>query len=122
MNSLPEWKRKSKYKAKKTVTDGIKFDSKKEAARYEELKLLEKTGKIRDLRLQVPFVLQEGFKDNRSGKRIRPITYVADFVYTEVDTGEVYVDDTKGYRTEVYKIKKKMFLKKFGQNYIFIEI
>ena len=68
--TLGEWKQRSKYNARKTEIDGIKFDSAKEAARYAELKLLRDAGKIKDLQLQVPFVLQEGFKSIRSGRKI----------------------------------------------------
>ena len=121
MRSIAEWKKRSKYNATKRVIDGIRFDSIKEATRYEELKLLEKAGKIKDLKLQQPFILQEGFKDNRSGKRIRSIKYVADYVYEDTESGEKFCEDCKGYRTDVYKIKRKMFLKKFGQIYNFIE-
>ena len=100
----------SKYKNKKVVVDNILFDSKKEANYYTKLKILRDAGKIVDLELQKRFVLQQGFKLN--GKSYRAITYIADFIYKD-DKG-VHVVDTKGYRTEVYKIKKKLFMKKFG--------
>ena len=100
----------SKYKNKKVVVDNILFDSKKEANYYTKLKILRDAGKITDLELQKRFVLQQGFKLN--GKSYRAITYIADFIYKD-DKG-VHVVDTKGYRTEVYKIKKKLFMKKFG--------
>ena len=72
--------------------------------------MLEDAGKIVDLELQRKFVLQQGFKLN--GKAYRAIAYVADFVYKDDDG--IHVVDTKGYRTEVYKIKKKIFMKKYG--------
>ena len=100
-------KGKSKYKAKKTSIDGIKFDSQKEANRYLELKLLEKQGIINDLELQARFELQPSYKKN--GKTVRPIYYVADFVYYDTFKGQKIVEDTKGYRTEIYKLKKKLF-------------
>ena len=100
----------SKYKNKKVVVDNILFDSKKEANYYTKLKILRDAGKISGLRLQEKFILQPSFKLN--GKTYRAITYVADFVYKD-DKG-MHVVDTKGYRTEVYKIKKKLFMKKFG--------
>lgn len=106
----------NKYKNKKTEIDGIKFDSKKEANRYCELKLLEKAGEIKELGLQVRFELQEGFKKN--GKTYRPITYLADFVYVN-KKGMTIVEDVKGKKTDVYSIKKKMFEKKFDQLTIF---
>lgn len=100
----------NKYKNKKVVMDNILFDSKKEANYYTYLKLLEKAGKIKNLELQKKFILQDKF--NLNGKTYRAITYVADFVYEE--KGQTHVVDTKGYRTEVYKIKKKLFMKKYG--------
>lgn len=100
----------SKYKNKKVMIDNILFDSKKEANYYTYLKMLERASKIKNLELQKKYILQGHFKLN--GKTIRAITYIADFVY-EDDKG-VHVVDTKGYRTEVYKIKKKLFMKKYG--------
>lgn len=97
----------SKYHSRKTIAYGIEFDSKKEAIRYSELRLLEKAGKIKDLQLQHKFVLQPAFTKN--GKSIRAITYVADFVYFDLERMKNVVEDVKGYKTEVYQIKKKMF-------------
>ena len=112
-------KKKSKYKAVKTEINGIEFDSKKEARRYKELKILEKADEIKSLELQPRFLLQEKFKYN--GKTIRKIEYVADFRYIDKE-GKTIVEDVKGMKTEVYKIKKKIFLKKYGENLIFKEI
>jgi hypothetical protein len=95
-----------KYHNKKTVIDGIKFDSKKEAARWCELKSLEKDGEIFFLRRQVPFVLLDG-EEGPDGKKLRPMKYVADFVYTDKD-GDQVVEDSKGMKTDVYKIKKRL--------------
>lgn len=100
---------KNKYKAKKAVIDGIVFDSRKEAKRYTELKKLEEMGSIRNLSLQVQFELVPSFEiiiDGKKRKR-RPITYVADFVYYKGN--EKVIEDVKGLRTPVYKIKKKLF-------------
>lgn len=97
----------SKYKNKKTVVNGITFDSKKEARRYLELKKLKDAGFIDDLELQVKFVLipkQEGERE---------CSYIADFVYKNKQTGETIVEDVKSsprYKTDVYKIKKKLML------------
>ena len=99
-----------KYFNKKTVVDGIEFDSKKESIRYKELKLLERSGLIKNLQLQVKFELQPSFKKN--GKTYRAITYIADFVYTE-KKGQKVIEDSKGYETEVFKIKRKMFEYKY---------
>lgn len=103
-------KKWSKYKNQKVVVDNILFDSKKEANYYIKLKILKDAGKITDLELQKKFILQDKFTLN--GKTYRAITYVADFVYKD-DKG-MHVVDTKGYRTETYKIKKKLFMKRFG--------
>lgn len=72
----------NKYRNRKTIVDGIKFDSKAEANRYIELRMLEKAGYIKQLRLQPRFVLQESYKNNK-GETIRAITYKADFSYIE---------------------------------------
>lgn len=101
----------SKYNNKVVFIDNIRFDSKKEANYYTLLKMLEKANKISELELQKTFVLQDKFKLN--GKTIRAITYIADFVFKD-DKGNLHVIDTKGYRTDVYKIKKKLFEKKYG--------
>ena len=108
----------SKYRAKKCVIDGIKFDSLKEGARYQELKLMERANAISNLELQPKFKLQDGF--NHQGKRERAIHYVGDFQY--IENGRVVVEDTKGFRTDVYKIKRKMFLKRYGKDIDFREI
>ena len=96
-----------KYNNKKTVVDNIKFDSKKEAERYIYLKTRLKMGSIKDLELQPRFCLQEGFKKN--GKTYRKITYVADFKYYDLVRKKIVVEDVKGMKTDVYKIKKKLF-------------
>jgi len=102
--------KRHKYNTKSIEIDGFKFASKKEAKRYLELKTLEKAGKIKNLKLQPVFLLQEGFY--YQGKAIRQITYRADFEYVN-EKGERVVEDVKGFRTDVYKIKKKLFLKKY---------
>lgn len=107
----------NKYNASKTVADGIKFDSRAEARRYRELKLLQRAGEIKDLELQPSFLLVEGFKCR--GKSYRDIRYIADFAYTEVRTGLQVVEDVKGVETEVFRLKKKLFLKKYGNIYDF---
>lgn len=109
-----------KYNAKKTVVDGIKFDSKKEAERYKELKALERVGKIERLELQPRFTLMDGFR--YEGKAVRKIEYVADFLYRDLSTLELVVEDVKGVKTDVYKLKKKLFLKHYGNEYKFREV
>ena len=96
----------SKYHSIKTVVDGITFDSRKEAQRYSELKLLERAGEIHDLQLQVPFQLIPKTPVGRAVK------YYADFVYYEGD--KMVVEDTKGMKTKEYIIKRKLMLWQFG--------
>ena len=103
----------SKYNSRKTVVDGITFDSKKEAKRYTELKKLEQDGEISDLRLQVPIELIPSYEiviDGKKRKR-RSTRYICDFVY-KVNGADVY-EDVKGRKTDVYSLKKKMFEYKF---------
>lgn len=109
----------SKYYNRKTTIDGITFDSKKEALRYQELKFLETAEEIHSLTLQPKFVLQEGFKNN--GKTYRKIEYIADFSYLIDDI--IIIEDVKGVQTDVFKIKEKMLIKKLmesGINFKFI--
>lgn len=101
----------SKYKNIKMEIDGHEFDSKTEAKRYNELKLLECKGLIKKLQLQPRFLLQEGFKKN--GKTFRKIEYIADFMYEE--NGKVVVEDVKGMKTDVFKLKRKLFEYKFPE-------
>lgn len=103
---------RSKFNAEKTVADGITFDSRKEAKRYVELRDLERAGKIQRLRRQVRYELIPAF--NVGGKHYRPTSYVADFVYTDCGTGKEIIEDCKGYRTDIYRLKSKMFAHKFG--------
>ena len=112
--------RRNKYNAKKITIDGHNFPSKREAERYCELKLFLKAGLIRNLVLQPRFLLQDKFKD-KTGTTHRKIEYVADFLYIDND-GKAIVEDVKGVLTDVYKIKKKIFLKKYDEQYDFREI
>lgn len=99
----------NKYKNNKVTIDGIRFDSQKEAGRYLVLKQMQKNGEITNLELQPEFVLQEKFRFE--GKAVRAIKYIADFRYKDKE-GNVIIEDVKGMKTEVYKIKKKMLLNK----------
>ena len=100
-------KRPSKYRAVKVENANGKFDSMKEANRYAELLLLQKAGRVTDLRRQVKFVLIPS-QTLKNGKHVPPVSYVADFVY--VRDGHEVVEDCKGYKTAVYQIKKKLML------------
>ncbi len=118
----------SKYKAKKVNWNGEVFDSKKEWRRYLELQMLERAGKIRLLKRQVPFLLipaqHETYErySEKTGKRLkdgkrcleRELVYVADFTYFDAETGEYIVEDTKGVRTEAYIVKRKLLLHTLG--------
>lgn len=95
-----------KYNNKKTVIDGIKFDSKREAARYLELKTLEHAGKISHLERQVQYILVQKEK-GPEGKMLRDMKYIADFVYLDANNHR-HIEDVKGVRTDVYKIKKRL--------------
>lgn len=98
----------SKYKAVKTVVDNVTFDSKAEAARYNELKILLNSKQITDLQLQVPFKIEV------NGKRI--CTYIADFQYTDLVTGQQVVEDVKSgpTKTPVYRLKAKLVQALYG--------
>lgn len=110
----------SKYKNKKVCVNGLYFDSKKEANRY--IKLLEKqqNGEISSLETQVKYVLIPAqFEPDKVGVRggkikgkclERECAYFADFTYIDNQTGELVVEDTKGFKTADYKIKRKLVL------------
>lgn len=93
-------------KAERTI-DGIVFHSKREAWRYWELKSLQRAGTITDLELQPEYELIPAFEYR--GKKERAIKYRADFRYKN-RAGETIVEDVKGHKTDVYKIKRKMLL------------
>ena len=100
----------NKYKNKKTMVDEIKFDSEMESHYYIYLKQLKEIGEVVDFVLQPTYLLQEGFDLN--GKRIRPITYKADFKVIYKD-GHEEVIDVKGKLTGEFKIKRKMLLYRY---------
>lgn len=119
--------RRSKYGNRKTVVDGIVFDSQKEANRFRELQLLERAGKITALQRQVKYVLiptqrefsNEIYKKGAHQGHFKPgkvlekeCSYIADFAY--IQDGAYVVEDTKGVRTEAYKIKRKLMLERYG--------
>ena len=105
----------SKYKNRKIVLDGIPFDSIKEAGRYSQLKLLEKTGAIKCLSLQHVFILAPSVILN--GRKKPPIKYIADFTYTAADTGDYIVEDVKSAATRklpVYRLKAHLMKANHG--------
>lgn len=120
---------RAKYGNRKAVIDGITFDSKKEAQRYTELKLLEKAGKITGLQLQREFELIPEQREKtdqiytqgpnkgrfKPGKLLeRKCSYVADFVYWDLENNCMVVEDAKGMRTKEYIIKRKLMLHIYG--------
>lgn len=103
-NELKRKKKKHKYNAKSKKVDAIRFASGLEAKRYGELRLMQRAGMICNLRLQVPFMLEVN--------GIEIAQYDADFVYEQ--SGQVIVEDTKGYATTEYKIKRALMLALHG--------
>jgi len=103
----------SKYHSTKVTVDGIKFDSKAEAKRYNELKLMQDVGLIKDLKLQPQFDLIPTFRKN--GKTYRKTVYIADFSYFSVEDNKIIIEDVKGFKTDVYALKKKLFEYKYPQ-------
>ena len=112
-----------KYNNKKVTVDGIVFDSKREASRYSELIMQQRAGEIRGLQRQVRYLLIPGQREvsnevykggEKKGQRKpgrlleKEVTYIADFVYYK--DGELIVEDTKGFRTKDYIIKRKLML------------
>lgn len=112
--------KKQKYHAQKVTFDGMEFDSKREMIRWQELRALERNGEIFGLRRQVRFelipaqyapdVVTKTGKKKRGACLERKCDYIADFVYSDLRTGEYVVEDAKGMKTEVYKIKRKLML------------
>ena len=99
-------RKRNKYNNIKTEIDGIKFDSRKEAATYSQLKLYEKGNLIKDLQLQVKYELIPKLVIN--GKIERAISYIADFVYWDCVHNCQIVHDAKGMQTDVFKIKYRL--------------
>lgn len=100
-----------KYGNRKVALDGMTFDSRKELARWRELLMLQMAGQIRGLSRQVKFELLPSQKED--GKVVeRPVTYIADFVYSK--DGTVIVEDVKGYKTQEYILKRKLLLYMHG--------
>lgn len=118
-----KWNYYNKYKSHKTNANGVIFDSKKEYNRYIELTLLSRSGAIKGLKRQVKFELIPAQYEPdiinprgkvKKGKLIeRAVSYIADFVYTD-ENGKTVVEDTKGFRTKDYIIKRKLLLYMHG--------
>lgn len=106
--------KETKYHSRKKCVNGITFDSAKEANRYLELRIQQQCGAIYALELQPRFVLQKAFVDS-AGKRHRRIEYRADFEYSRMGTDVDTVEDVKGYKTPVYRMKIKLFRAKYPE-------
>ena len=100
---------RNKYHAKVTEIDGIRFDSQAEARRYVALKSMERSGEIIGLKIHPRYILQSPFI--RDGRREREITYEGDFSY--VKDNRLVVEDVKGLKTDLYKVKRKMFMYRY---------
>jgi len=103
--------KRHKYGAKKIEVDGHVFPSKKEGRRYLQLKAMQQAGEISGLELQPEFELLPAFRDV-TGERHRAIKYRADFKYRD-SSGVIIIEDTKGYQTAVFKIKRKLFCHRY---------
>ena len=97
----------SKFGNRHTIVDGISFDSQREAVRWCELKVLEKAGEIHGLDRQVKFVLAPGVHIKGASRKSQDLRYYADFAYITKE-GEAVVEDSKGHRDAVYKIKRHL--------------
>ena len=100
----------SKYHSKKIKWNGETFDSKREFNRYQELLLLQRAGKITNLERQVRIPILPSQKDERGKVIERAVTYIADFVYFDIEQNKTIVEDAKGVRTPEYILKRKMCL------------
>lgn len=109
-HKITQEKKPSKYRNSRTKVDGISFDSQAEARRYVELKTLKAAGHVLGFILQPRFILQEGFE--RDDEIVEKMEYVADFLIMWAD-GRTTIEDVKGVRTDVYKLKMKLFEKRY---------
>lgn len=103
----------NKYHAKKAYVNGERLDSKREAARYKELLLMQRAGVISNLQRQVRYMLIPTLRDENGNLLFKKRFYVADFVYRDKD-GNLVVEDAKGVRTELYKLKRALMYKEYG--------
>ncbi len=109
--AAPAAPKRSKYNAQPTTVDNIRFDSKKEAARYSVLQMMDKAGEIHSLTLQPVFPI---LVTSKAGASVKVGTYRGDFQYCEKGSARPIVEDVKGVRTPVYKLKKKLVEAQYG--------
>lgn len=103
-----------KYRNKPTQIGAEKYRSGREASRHQELLLLQQAGHITGLTREVPYELAPGVKIAGEKRARPPIRYVADFVYTDLKTCRIIVEDAKGVRTPVYRLKKHLMKTRHG--------
>jgi len=108
----------TKYHSKQVVVNGIKFQSKLEGTRYQQLLWLLEAEEITDLKLQPEFQIFEGYIDAVTGEKHRSRYYVGDFQYVDTKTHQTIVEDTKGVETDVFKLKWEMVQAKYPE-YVF---
>lgn len=109
-------KKKHKYGAVKTTVGDLTFPTKKEARHYTILMQMKRAGLIKSFEMQTTYEIFPGYR-NTKGEKVQAITYISDFDITTLD-GEVYVCDSKGMETAVFRIKKKLFGYKYGKDIV----
>ena len=102
-----------KYHSRKTTVNGITFDSKLEADRYQQLMLLVEAGEICDLALQMEFQIFQGYIDPETGEKEKSAFYLADFVYLDCKARKWIAEDTKGVETKEFRIKWKLVKQRY---------
>ena len=115
MKGYSKMRKQQKYGSIQTIVDGIKFPSILEATRYKQLKLLLADGQIKDLKLQVEFVINQAYRDAFTGEKMRAVVYIADFVYFDLRKKRNIVEDTKGVETPQFKNKWRQCREKYPE-------
>ena len=114
-----------KYKNKKITIDGIKFDSRKEGQRYQDLKLLERAGYIKNLTCHPSFKITEGgATDPATGRKMAARRFTADFAYYDVKRKKDIVEDVKSPITAketAYRLRRQLFIERYGDKFLFEE-
>lgn len=105
----------TKYHSKQVIVNGIKFQSKLEGTRYQQLLWLLDADEISDLKLQPEFQIFEGYTDAVTGEKHRSRYYVGDFKYVDTKSHQTIVEDTKGVETDVFKLKWEIVQEKYPE-------
>jgi len=111
--------KKSKYGSSKTTVDGIVFHSRKEANRYCELKVLERAGNIKELHRQIKFEIHPKMV-TEEGVTINKRSYIADFVYFDMQLKKMVIEDTKGFSTPTFRLKWGQMQERYGGGFVFL--